>query len=156
VDNTFFEDWLDKEEELGMVSNLGATLLSISVGASMGAILRWWLGTQLNSLFPTLPAVASAHRDGLFGWSHHVLYVLGRSGHLAATRPPDVGLRGDCHTCGRVAGDDFAWDWDGGDVVTLIFAADLFTNTKLRKNLAQQIIGGEFACNAGEIIECEA
>jgi len=21
----------------------------------MGAILRWWLGTQLNSLFPTLP-----------------------------------------------------------------------------------------------------
>ncbi len=38
-----------------MVSNLGATLLSISVGASMGAILRWWLGTQLNSLFPTIP-----------------------------------------------------------------------------------------------------
>lgn len=38
-----------------MVSNLGATLLSISVGAAGGAILRWWLGAQLNSLFPTIP-----------------------------------------------------------------------------------------------------
>lgn len=38
-----------------MISNLGATLLSISVGASMGAILRWWLGEQLNALFPTIP-----------------------------------------------------------------------------------------------------
>jgi CrcB protein len=51
VDNTFFEEL----ERFGMISNLGATLLSISVGASMGAILRWWLGTQLNSLFPTIP-----------------------------------------------------------------------------------------------------
>jgi len=38
-----------------MIPNLGATLLSISVGASLGAIFRWYLGTQLNSLFPTIP-----------------------------------------------------------------------------------------------------
>lgn len=38
-----------------MLSNLMATLLSISLGASMGAVLRWWLGVQLNHFFPTLP-----------------------------------------------------------------------------------------------------
>jgi fluoride exporter len=30
-------------------------MLSISVGASVGALLRWWLGTQLNALFPFIP-----------------------------------------------------------------------------------------------------
>ncbi|MDI9334158.1 MAG: fluoride efflux transporter CrcB [Cytophagales bacterium] len=38
-----------------MIPNLGTTLLSISVGASLGAMLRWWLGTQLNALFPSIP-----------------------------------------------------------------------------------------------------
>ncbi len=38
-----------------MIQPLWLTLLSISVGASLGAILRWWLGWQLNALFPTLP-----------------------------------------------------------------------------------------------------
>ena len=31
------------------------SVLSICVGASLGALLRWWLGAQLNSLFPTIP-----------------------------------------------------------------------------------------------------
>lgn len=31
------------------------SVLAICAGASLGALLRWWLGTQLNSLFPTLP-----------------------------------------------------------------------------------------------------
>ena len=31
------------------------SILAISVGASVGALLRWWLGTQLNRLFPTIP-----------------------------------------------------------------------------------------------------
>ena len=31
------------------------SVFAISVGASLGALLRWWLGSQLNSLFPTLP-----------------------------------------------------------------------------------------------------
>ena len=31
------------------------TAVAISVGASLGALLRWWLGAQLNSLFPTIP-----------------------------------------------------------------------------------------------------
>lgn len=28
---------------------------AICIGASLGALLRWWLGLQLNSLFPTVP-----------------------------------------------------------------------------------------------------
>ncbi len=31
------------------------SILSISIGASAGAVLRWLLGLSLNSLFPTLP-----------------------------------------------------------------------------------------------------
>jgi len=31
------------------------SVLAISVGASLGALLRWWLGLALNSLFPSIP-----------------------------------------------------------------------------------------------------
>jgi CrcB protein len=31
------------------------SIAAISVGAALGALLRWVLGTQLNSLFPSLP-----------------------------------------------------------------------------------------------------
>ncbi|CAD5375902.1 Putative fluoride ion transporter CrcB [Pseudomonas sp. OF001] len=31
------------------------SLLAIAVGASLGAILRWGLGTAFNALFPTIP-----------------------------------------------------------------------------------------------------
>jgi CrcB protein len=31
------------------------SILAICVGASLGALLRWWLGLAMNSLFPTLP-----------------------------------------------------------------------------------------------------
>lgn len=31
------------------------TALSIAVGAALGALLRWWLATRLNALFPSLP-----------------------------------------------------------------------------------------------------
>jgi len=30
-------------------------IIAICVGASLGALLRWWLGLQLNNLFPTVP-----------------------------------------------------------------------------------------------------
>lgn len=30
-------------------------LLAISIGAALGALLRWQLGVKLNSLFPSLP-----------------------------------------------------------------------------------------------------
>ena len=30
-------------------------ILAISLGAALGALLRWQLGTKLNSYFPTLP-----------------------------------------------------------------------------------------------------
>lgn len=31
------------------------SILAISLGASLGAVLRWLLGTTLNSLFPAVP-----------------------------------------------------------------------------------------------------
>jgi CrcB protein len=31
------------------------SIIAISVGASLGALLRWWLGLTLNSYFPTIP-----------------------------------------------------------------------------------------------------
>jgi CrcB protein len=31
------------------------SIVAISVGASAGALLRWWLGDRLNALFPLLP-----------------------------------------------------------------------------------------------------
>jgi len=31
------------------------SILAICVGASVGALLRWWLGLAMNSLFPTIP-----------------------------------------------------------------------------------------------------
>jgi CrcB protein len=30
-------------------------VVAICVGASLGALLRWWLGSQLNALFPAIP-----------------------------------------------------------------------------------------------------
>jgi CrcB protein len=31
------------------------SIVAISVGASAGAVLRWWLGNRLNAAFPLLP-----------------------------------------------------------------------------------------------------
>jgi CrcB protein len=31
------------------------SVIAICVGASLGALLRWWLGSQLNNLFPAIP-----------------------------------------------------------------------------------------------------
>jgi CrcB protein len=31
------------------------SIVTISAGASLGAVLRWWLGARLNSYFPTIP-----------------------------------------------------------------------------------------------------
>lgn len=31
------------------------SIIAISVGASLGALLRWWFGLALNSYFPTIP-----------------------------------------------------------------------------------------------------
>lgn len=31
------------------------SILAIAIGAALGALLRWWLGLQLNRVFPTLP-----------------------------------------------------------------------------------------------------
>ena len=34
---------------------LSISIIAIALGASIGAVLRWWLGTTLNAIFPTLP-----------------------------------------------------------------------------------------------------
>ena len=34
---------------------MGKSMVAIGLGAALGAILRWWLGNRLNSLFPSLP-----------------------------------------------------------------------------------------------------
>jgi CrcB protein len=34
---------------------MGKSMMAISAGAALGALLRWWLGNRLNSLFPSLP-----------------------------------------------------------------------------------------------------
>jgi CrcB protein len=31
------------------------SIAAVCVGASLGALLRWWLGSQLNHFFPTMP-----------------------------------------------------------------------------------------------------
>jgi len=31
------------------------SVVAISIGASLGAVLRWWFGLLLNGLFPTMP-----------------------------------------------------------------------------------------------------
>lgn len=31
------------------------SIVAISAGASLGAVLRWWFGMALNSYFPTIP-----------------------------------------------------------------------------------------------------
>ena len=31
------------------------SIVAICAGASLGALLRWWLGSQLNSLLPAIP-----------------------------------------------------------------------------------------------------
>jgi CrcB protein len=42
---------LKKDKDGSMVQSI----LAISIGASIGAVIRWLLGLSLNSLFPTLP-----------------------------------------------------------------------------------------------------
>jgi len=31
------------------------SMVAICIGASLGALLRWWLGARLNSYFPSIP-----------------------------------------------------------------------------------------------------
>lgn len=31
------------------------SVVAVAIGAAIGALLRWWLSTKLNSFFPTIP-----------------------------------------------------------------------------------------------------
>lgn len=55
-------------------------ILAISLGASLGALLRWWLGMTLNAHFPTIPPGTLA--ANLIGG-----YVVGVAVALFATYP---------------------------------------------------------------------
>ncbi len=55
-------------------------IVAISVGASLGALLRWWLGALLNAHFPTIPPGTLA--ANLIGG-----YVIGVAVAIFATYP---------------------------------------------------------------------
>jgi fluoride exporter len=56
------------------------SIVAISVGASAGALLRWWLGDRLNAVFPLLPPGTLA--ANLIGG-----YVIGAAVAFFATFP---------------------------------------------------------------------
>lgn len=56
------------------------SIVAITVGAALGAVLRWQLGTRLNSLFPTIPPGTLA--ANLVG-----AYVIGLAIAFFATSP---------------------------------------------------------------------
>jgi fluoride exporter len=56
------------------------SILAIAIGSALGALLRWQLGTRLNSLFPTIPpGTLSANLIGA--------YVIGLGIAFFATYP---------------------------------------------------------------------
>lgn len=56
------------------------SVVAICVGASLGALLRWWLGTELNSHFPAIPpGTLAANLAGA--------YIIGLGIALFATFP---------------------------------------------------------------------
>ena len=56
------------------------SIVAIGLGAALGALLRWWLGNRLNSLFPSLPPGTLA--ANIIG-----AYVIGCAIALAARYP---------------------------------------------------------------------
>ena len=116
-------------------------VLAISVGAAGGALLRWQLGIQLNSLFPTVPPgtlaanliggyiigfaiaylaqvakscarMASLHHHRLLRRIDHFFDVLRRSRNQAAGGAVDLGGRRNRNPRRRLADDDAGWDRD--------------------------------------------
>jgi len=53
-------------------------IISISVGAGLGALLRWWLGGLLNQHFPTIPLGTLAANLIVAMWSVWRLLFLRR------------------------------------------------------------------------------
>ncbi len=53
-------------------------ILAISIGSSLGALLRWWLGMRLNTYFPSIPPGTLA--ANLIGG-----YIIGVAGAFFAT-----------------------------------------------------------------------
>jgi hypothetical protein len=99
------------------------SVVAISLGASLGALLRWGFGNRLNDLFPAIPPgtlvsnlvggyvvglavaffatysapgarVAPVPHHGVLRRAHHLLDLFGRAGRAAAAGPHGVGRRG--------------------------------------------------------------
>ncbi|MBN1377931.1 MAG: fluoride efflux transporter CrcB [Gammaproteobacteria bacterium] len=58
-------------------------VIAICVGASSGALLRWWLGIKLNSLFPAIPPGTLV--SNLVGG-----YIIGLAIAFFASAPPSL------------------------------------------------------------------
>src|SRR3989440_12885815 len=72
------------------------SIAAISLGASLGALLRWWLGLKLNAHFPAIPPGTLA--ANLVGG-----YVVGVAVAFFATYsavPPEWRLLGITGVCG--------------------------------------------------------
>jgi membrane protein YqaA with SNARE-associated domain len=54
------------------------SILVISIGAAIGAVLRWALGLKLNTLLPELPPGTPRHRIGSHDVRRHRLLRLGQ------------------------------------------------------------------------------
>ena len=53
--------------------------MSIGLGATLGAWLRWWFGMTLNHIFPTMPLgtlTANILESGCFAFFRSALYNL--------------------------------------------------------------------------------
>jgi CrcB protein len=59
-------------------------VVAISLGASLGALLRWWLGARLNGLFPAIPPGTLA--ANLLG-GYVVGAAIALTAHLSALSP---------------------------------------------------------------------
>jgi CrcB protein len=58
-------------------------IIAICIGASSGALLRWWLGIKLNSLFPAIPPGTLV--SNLIGG-----YIVGLAIAFFASAPPSL------------------------------------------------------------------
>ena len=113
------------------------SILAICIGASLGAVLRWFLGISFNALFPAIPPgtlvanliggyligvalalfaessrtgarVALIHHHRLPGWTHHFPHLFCRNSDTHSTGAATLGSRRHRLTCDGIIVDDDA------------------------------------------------
>ncbi len=72
-----------QQQTEGSVKSMLKPIVAICVGASSGALLRWWLAMKLNSLFPNIPPGTLV--SNLIGG-----YIVGFAIAFFASAPPSL------------------------------------------------------------------